>query len=86
MHFNLKAVPDAGFDAWVKTTRDGGGGALDEAAYAQLAKQSIADPPRTFASVDPDLFAKVISQKLAPGPGPHDGPAAPANVTPKGGS
>ncbi len=85
MHFNLKAVSGADFDSWVKGTQ-GAGGALDEPAYIQLAKQSIADPPRTYASVGPDLFAKVISQKLAPGPGPHEGPAAPANVSPKGGS
>ncbi len=87
MHFELKAVGGDAFAAWVKGAQTADGGKpLDEAAYTELAKQSIADPPRTYASVDPDLFNKIVSLKLPPGPGPHDGPAAPANVTPKGGS
>ena len=86
MHFDLKAVSARDFDTWIRTTQGGRSTALDEAAYKDLAKQSIADPPRSFASVDPDLFGKIISQRLAPGPGSREGPLSPANVTPKGGS
>ena len=85
MHFDVKAVSNDAFNDWIKTAK-GSGPALDGAAYTELAKQSTAEPTRTFASVDPDLFQKVVAQKLVPGPGPHDGPAAPRNVTPKGGS
>ena len=83
MKFDLRAVSDKAFDDWIKAAQ-GSGAALDEAAYTALAKQSTADAPKTFNTVDPDLFGKVVSAKLAIGPGPSQG--ASPNVTPKGGS
>ena len=50
------------------------GPALDAGRYAQLAKQSIKDPPSTFSSVDPMLYQKIVSQELAPAPGPDPKP------------
>ena len=83
MHFDMRSVPSAEFDAWIKGAQ-GTGSALDEPAYTDLAKQSIGDAPKTFRSVDPNLFRQIVAEKLEPGAGPHDG-YAPANVTPKGG-
>jgi cytochrome o ubiquinol oxidase subunit 2 len=43
---------------------------LDQAAYAQLARQSQRVAPLTFGAVDPKLFAAISTQKIAPAPGP----------------
>ena len=85
MNFVLKAVSDDAFAAWVKQTR-GGGPTLDEASYAQLAKQSIADPPSTYASIDPALFDRIVAEKVPSGPGPTKGSEGAVDITPKGGS
>ena len=69
MHFELRALPADGFATWVASTR-GKGPVLDGASYAALARQSIKVPPMTFGSVEADLFRQVVTQKLAPGPGP----------------
>jgi cytochrome o ubiquinol oxidase subunit II len=59
MWFIAKAVPAGDFDAWVTQVR-GAGSALDEAAYAQLAKPSKAVPPSTYRSVEPNMFERII--------------------------
>ena len=69
MHFTVRAVHGDEFAAWVKATR-GAGPTLDGAAYTALAKQSTNLPPSTYGAVTPDLFAQVVRQELAPGPGP----------------
>ncbi len=69
MHFDVRALPAAQFSAWVAATR-GSGAALDDASYATLAKQSVADKPVRFGSADAGLFRKIVAQQLAPGPGP----------------
>ncbi len=69
MHFEVDARPTAGFDAWVATARDGGP-TLTARSYAELAKQSIGVAPFTYHDVDPDLFKKIVTQALPPGPGP----------------
>jgi cytochrome o ubiquinol oxidase subunit 2 len=43
---------------------------LDDKAYMELSKQSIAVKPSTYRSFTPDLFQDVINQVLPPGPGP----------------
>ncbi len=73
MHFGVRALDKAGFDAWIAAAR-GSGQALDAGRYAQLTKQSIKDPPSTFSSVDPMLYQKIVTQELAPGPGPDPKP------------
>ncbi|HEY0181214.1 MAG TPA: ubiquinol oxidase subunit II [Rhodopila sp.] len=72
MHFNVRAVPADQFTAWVASTRSRGE-ALDGAEYAALATQSVAPDPFTYRTVDPDLFQQIVSQHLAPGPGPQSG-------------
>jgi cytochrome o ubiquinol oxidase subunit 2 len=64
MRFIAKAVPSGDFNSWVTQVR-GGGSALDDAGYAQLAKPSIAVPPRTYRSVEPNMFERIIDQTTA---------------------
>ena len=64
MRFIAKAVPAVDFDRWVAQVR-GTGSALDDAAYADLAKPSIAVPPRTYRSVGPKLFERIIEQTVS---------------------
>jgi cytochrome o ubiquinol oxidase subunit II len=61
MRFVAKAVPAGDFAAWVAKTR-GTGPALDNAAYAALAKPSEAVPPTTYRSVEPKLFDRIVNQ------------------------
>ncbi len=64
MRFVVKAVPAGDFDGWVAQVR-GSGSALDDAAYAALAKPSIAVPPRTYRSAEPKLFERIIEQTVS---------------------
>jgi cytochrome o ubiquinol oxidase subunit II len=76
MRFIAKAVPAGDFDAWVAQVR-GAGSALDDDAYAELAKPSEAVPPKTYRSVAPDLFdhirERTVSGAPLPDPPPHAG-------------
>ena len=69
MHFQVRAMRGEEFAAWVKATQ-GVGPTLDGAAYTALAQQSTNVQPSTFGAVMPELFAQVVRQDLAPGPGP----------------
>jgi len=64
MRFVVKAVPTGDFDSWVAQVR-GSGSALDLPAYAELAKPSEAVPPKTYRSVEPKLFDRIIEQTLS---------------------
>ena len=70
MHFALRATDAAGFAAWVDAARKDGP-ALDDAGYAELAKQSTKVVPYTFRIVEAGLFQRVVDQTLPPGPGPR---------------
>jgi cytochrome o ubiquinol oxidase subunit II len=59
MRFVAKAVPAGDFDAWINQAR-GSGSALDDAAYAELAKPSTAVPPTTYRSVTPNFFEHIL--------------------------
>jgi cytochrome o ubiquinol oxidase subunit 2 len=65
MRFVAKAMPAGDFDGWVAQVR-GAGSALDDAAYAALAKPSQAVPPTTYGSVAPRLFERIV-EKTASG-------------------
>lgn len=71
MHFEVQVLDAAGFAGWIAATRKDGP-VLDSARYRELAKQSIKDPPATFREAETGLYQKIVSQELAPGPGPHD--------------
>ncbi|MGX7705273.1 ubiquinol oxidase subunit II [Methylobacterium sp. Gmos1] len=86
MQFPARIVPDGAFTDWIQRAK--AGPPLDTPAYGELAKQSVADTPVTYGSVEPDLFARIVDQTIPKGPGPgREGDnGAPANVKPKGGS
>ena len=84
MNFPVSVASDADFAEWVQQARNSSL-RLDAAAYGELAKQSIADPPRTYGSVDPNLFDGIVAQTVPPGPGPS-APGGVEGVRPKGGS
>jgi cytochrome o ubiquinol oxidase subunit 2 len=67
MRFIAKAVPTGDFDAWLTQVR-GAGPALDDAAYAELAKPSEAVPRTTYRSVEPRLFDRIIEQTVTGSP------------------
>jgi cytochrome o ubiquinol oxidase subunit II len=59
-HFEAVAMTTDDFDAWVDKVKQSGT-TLDEAAYAELAKPSSKVPVTYYASVEPNLFAKIIA-------------------------
>jgi len=69
MRFIAKAVPAGDFDSWVAKVR-GSGSALDLPAYAELAKPSKAVPPKTYRSVEPKLFDRIVEQTVSGPRGP----------------
>ena len=83
LHFDVRAVPRAQFAQWITSVR-AGGGLLDSARYRALARQSINVPVATFGAVEPDLFGKIVTQQLAPGPGPRSVPAGATTAAPPG--
>jgi cytochrome o ubiquinol oxidase subunit 2 len=73
MYFNVDALPADQFTTWVSTAQ-GSGPNLDAQSYADLARQSTNVKPFTYRGVDPDLFRKVVTQAIPPGPGPESPP------------
>jgi cytochrome o ubiquinol oxidase subunit 2 len=73
MMFNVRAVTQPEFDAWVDATR-ATGPTLDSAAYHRLRRQSANVAPYTYRRVQSDLFAHIVTQKLPPGEGPPPSP------------
>ncbi|MDQ6628229.1 MAG: ubiquinol oxidase subunit II [Pseudomonadota bacterium] len=84
MHFEVRALPAEAFAAWVATTQ-GAGGALGADSYTALARQSSNLPPSSFASVEPELFHRIVVQQIAPGPGPATERAGIAETSPAAG-
>jgi cytochrome o ubiquinol oxidase subunit II len=72
MHFDVRATRPDQFAAWIEDTRNAGS-TLDSASYTALARQSINISPFTFGTADPDLFQRIVTQQLPPGPGPQTG-------------
>jgi cytochrome o ubiquinol oxidase subunit 2 len=87
MHFDVQAVPAEQFAAWVNKVRDNPE-RLDGPRYDKLAQQSVKDPVMQFGLVDVDLFQRVTTNELKPGPGPeleHHGAAQVSEIEgPKG--
>ena len=79
MRFAARSLPADQLASWFDTAR-ANGPALDEKSYAELMKQTSGVAPFTYRSVDPDLFNKIVTQKIAPaaGPTPETNPGAPA--------
>jgi cytochrome o ubiquinol oxidase subunit II len=64
MRFVVRSMPSGDFAAWLEQAR-GSGTALDDAGYAELAKPSKAVPPRTYGSVEPNLFERILDQTVS---------------------
>jgi cytochrome o ubiquinol oxidase subunit 2 len=82
MHFDLHAVTPAQYAAWIAAAK-GNGPTLDAAAYAALARQSANLKPFTYRAVQPGLFQAIVSQTIAPAPGPPATANANPHVSPK---
>ena len=76
MSFNLHAVTDQQFAAWVKSVQ-ADGPMLDRASYAELSKQSLNVKPYTYRSAEPGLYEDIVTQKIPSGPGPQEGNPGP---------
>jgi len=59
-HFAALSMTEADFDAWVEKVRASGEG-LDQAAYEALAKPSSKHPVTYYATVEPNLFDRIIA-------------------------
>jgi cytochrome o ubiquinol oxidase subunit 2 len=82
MHFVLHAVSQDAFQQWVDTAQQAGP-QLDRAGYIALSQESQNVSPFTYRSVEPALFDAIVTQQLAPGPGPQAGSGS-AAVRPVG--
>jgi cytochrome o ubiquinol oxidase subunit 2 len=82
MHFDLHAMPTAQYAAWIAAAKTGGP-TLDTAGYAALARQSANVAPFTYRAVQPGLFQAIVSQQIAPAPGPPETTKADIHVFPK---
>jgi cytochrome o ubiquinol oxidase subunit II len=60
MHFVVHAVPAAEFASWLARTR-AAGPALNADAYSQLARPEGNAQARTYGSVDPGLFERIVT-------------------------
>ena len=69
MRFTVKVMAPEQFDAWVGRAH-AATARLDNAAYSQLARQSLKDRVSMFGGVDGGLFERVVRGELPPGPGP----------------
>jgi len=67
MHFQTLGLTPAGFAGWVAHIQQQGGGTLDATAYLRLAQPSVAAPVAHYASIAPDLFARVAQLCIEPG-------------------
>jgi cytochrome o ubiquinol oxidase subunit 2 len=81
MHFDVLALPEEQFNAWIEAARRKGP-TLDPETYDALARQSMNIRPFTFRGVAAGLFQQIVTQKLPPGPGPRTGRPHPS-VSPR---
>jgi cytochrome o ubiquinol oxidase subunit 2 len=72
MHFDLRALPGDQYAAWIAAAK-ARGAALDAASYQTLERQSAKVAPFTYRAVQPGLFDDIVTQRLAPAPGPAGG-------------
>ena len=66
MTFKLRGVDDAGFARWVQQAK-ASGRALDLGTYQRLERPSEKVPPILFASVDGDLYRRILERCVEPG-------------------
>jgi hypothetical protein len=65
MRFDVSAVPEEEYRAWLASTR-AGAEHLDAVRYAQLAAPSFDNEPATFGQVTAGLFDSIVHNHGAP--------------------
>ena len=65
MRFDVRAVPEEEYKAWLASTH-AGTERLDANRYAQLAAPSLHDEPATFGQVTAGLFESIVHNHGAP--------------------
>jgi cytochrome o ubiquinol oxidase subunit 2 len=66
MRFKFHAKDAAGFDAWIKSVK-AGGGALERTGYLQLEKPSQREAVRRYGAVDGTLYDAILNRCVEPG-------------------
>jgi cytochrome o ubiquinol oxidase subunit 2 len=61
MKFKFHGLSAADFERWVQAARTGGG-VLTRDAYLKLEQPSLREPVRHYASVAPDLYARILNR------------------------
>jgi cytochrome o ubiquinol oxidase subunit 2 len=82
MRFDLHAVTPDQYAAWIAAAKMTGP-TLDAAGYAALSRQSANVAPFTYRAVQPGLFQAIVSQGIAPAPGPPEKAHSNTHVFPK---
>jgi cytochrome o ubiquinol oxidase subunit 2 len=70
MVFDVHVVPPAAFPAWAADTARSDH-ILNADSYAKLARQSVETSKTSYRLADPELFGKIATMEIAPGPGPE---------------
>jgi cytochrome o ubiquinol oxidase subunit 2 len=72
MYFEVVAISVERFNEWIEAARNKSP-PLDAETYVSLTRPSLNIGEFTFRAADPELFQKIVAQKLPPGPGPTMG-------------
>jgi cytochrome o ubiquinol oxidase subunit 2 len=70
MMFDVHVVSPLAFPDWAANTARGDR-VLNGDSYTKLARQSIEASKTSYRLADPELFGKIATQEIAPGPGPE---------------
>jgi cytochrome o ubiquinol oxidase subunit II len=70
MMFDVRVVSPLAFPDWVASTARTDQ-VLNADSYNKLAQQSVETARTTYRLADPELFGKIASQEIPPGPGPQ---------------
>jgi cytochrome o ubiquinol oxidase subunit 2 len=70
MMFDVHVVPQNEFSDWATKSAQAGN-ALNAESYGELIKQSVPKDKAVYRLTDPELFQKITTQRIAPGPGPE---------------
>lgn len=63
MHFNAEAMSDADFRSWVSKAKTETR-SLNQETYASLRLPAVAEGPRTYGTVDPELYGSIIAKYM----------------------
>jgi cytochrome o ubiquinol oxidase subunit 2 len=70
MLFDVHVVPQPEFSDWATSTVRSDN-ALNADSYGELLKQSVPRDKPAYRLTDPELFQKITTQQIPPGPGPQ---------------